>query len=232
MARARQPGYHDDAGVLKPLPLNVLNANESNIRVFQDVLAEVMELFPSKFIHVGGDEVRKDEWKVSAAAQARMRELGLKNEDELQSYFIRRMDQFLASRGRRLVGWDEILEGGLAPGATVMSWRGIQGGIAAARAGHDVVMAHTIAPTSTTTSRRTPKNPWPSAATPLEKVYQYEPIPPDLSAPTPPAFSAPRGNCGRNTSAPPFNSSTWRSPGSGAGRSGLDPRGAKRLPPP
>ena len=103
-----------DPDLLRRRLLKVFNANESTIRVLQDILSEVMELFPSTFIHIGGDEVRKDEWKLSAAAQERMRELGLENEDELQSYFIRRTDQFLASRGRRLVGWDETLEGGLA----------------------------------------------------------------------------------------------------------------------
>ncbi len=101
----------------------------------------MLDLFPSPFIHVGGDECPKVQWKASPAAQARMKELGLVNEEELQSYFIRRMDQFLTAHGRRLIGWDEILEGGLAPGATVMSWRGEAGGIAAARAKHDVVMA-------------------------------------------------------------------------------------------
>src|SRR5256712_2892011 len=113
-------------------------------RVFEflaDVLDEVLGLFPSRFIHIGGDEVPKKEWRESPRAQERMRSLGLSHEDELQSWFIKRIDAWLAARGRRLVGWDEILEGGLAPGATVMSWRGEDGGIAAARAGHDVVMA-------------------------------------------------------------------------------------------
>jgi hexosaminidase len=100
-----------------------------------------MDLFPGRFIHVGGDEAVKHEWSESPAAQKRMRELGLKDEHELQSWFIRQMDEFIASRGRRMIGWDEILEGGLAPGATVMSWRGEAGGIAAAADGHDVVMA-------------------------------------------------------------------------------------------
>jgi hexosaminidase len=142
-----------------------------------------MEIFPSKFIHVGGDEVRKDEWKMSAAAQQRMRELGLKNEEELQSYFIRRMDQFLASRGRRLVGWDEILEGGLAPEATVMSWRGTKGGIAAARAGHDVVMAQTDFTYFDYYQSRNPEEPLAigNYLLPLEKVYQFEPVPGELS---------------------------------------------------
>ena len=111
---------------------NVFNAEESTIVFLQNVLAEVLDLFPSPFIHVGGDECPKVQWKASPTAQARMKELGLVNEEELQSYFIRRMDQFLTAHGRRLIGWDEILEGGLAPGATVMSWRGEAGGIAAA----------------------------------------------------------------------------------------------------
>ena len=120
---------------------NIFNAEESTILFLQDVLEEVLDLFPSTYIHIGGDEATKTQWKLSPAAQARIKELGLKDEDELQSYFIRRMDTFLTERGRRLVGWDEILEGGLAKGATVMSWRGVKGGIAAAQAGHDVVMA-------------------------------------------------------------------------------------------
>lgn len=120
---------------------NIFNAEESTILFLQDVLEEVLDLFPSTYIHIGGDEAVKKQWKLSPAAQARIKELGLKDENELQSYFIRRMDTFLTERGRRLVGWDEILEGGLAKGATVMSWRGVKGGVAAARAGHDVVMA-------------------------------------------------------------------------------------------
>ena len=107
---------------------NIFNPNEKTILFMQDVLAEVVELFPSKFIHVGGDEAIKDQWKASPQVQARIKALGLKDEHELQSYFIRRMDSFLAAKGRRLIGWDEILEGGLAPGATVMSWRGSGGG--------------------------------------------------------------------------------------------------------
>jgi hexosaminidase len=111
-----------------------------------------------------------------------MKALGLKNEEELQSYFIRRMDQFLTANGRRLIGWDEILEGGLAPGATVMSWRGIKGGIAAARAGHDVVMAPT---THTYFDYYQAKTGEPLALggfLPLATVYDFEPIPPELTA--------------------------------------------------
>ena len=163
---------------------HVFNVEESTIAFLQNVLDEVLGLFPSPFIHIGGDECLKTQWKASPAAQARMKELGLVNEEELQSYFIRRMDQFLAARGRRLIGWDEILEGGLAPGATVMSWRGEAGGIAAARAGHDVVMA----PNTWTYFdyyQSDDRDAEPLAIggyISLEKAYSYEPIPPDLSA--------------------------------------------------
>ncbi len=162
---------------------NVFNADEATIVFLQNVLAEVLDLFPSPFIHVGGDECPKVQWKASPAAQARMKELGLVNEEELQSYFIRRMDQFLTAHGRRLIGWDEILEGGLAPGATVMSWRGEAGGIAAARAKHDVVMAPNIY-TYFDYYQAEDKDAEPLAIggyVPLEKAYNYNPIPADLT---------------------------------------------------
>lgn len=117
--------------------------NEQTFTFIQDVLMEVMDLFPSKWIHIGGDEVYKGYWHACPLCQERIRTEGLKNEEELQSYFIRRIDKFLTDKGRRMIGWDEILEGGLAQGATVMSWRGIEGGIAAASSGHDVVMSPT-----------------------------------------------------------------------------------------
>jgi hexosaminidase len=132
---------------------------------------------------VGGDEAAKTRWKASPAVQARIRELGLKDEEELQSWFIRQMDSFLASKGRRLIGWDEILQGGLAPGATVMSWRGVAGGTAAARQGHDVVMA----PNSHTYFdyyQARPEKSEPLAIggyVPLDKVYSYDPLPADLT---------------------------------------------------
>lgn len=161
---------------------HIFNADESTILFLQDVLKEVMDLFPSQFIHVGGDEAPKDEWKASAKAQARIKELGLKNEAELQSYFIRRMDQFLTAAGRRLIGWDEILEGGLAPGAAVMSWRGEKGGIDAARAGHDVVMAPTqFVYFDYYQSKEPGEPPAIGGFVPLEKVYGYEPVPADLN---------------------------------------------------
>ena len=163
---------------------NVYNVNESTILFLQDVLAEVLDLFPSPFIHVGGDECPKKQWRDSPAAQARLHELGLHNEDELQSYFIRRMDTFLTAHGRRLIGWDEILEGGLASNATVMSWRGEEGGIAAARAGHDVVMSpHQYTYLDYYQSWKVRSEPLAiGGLLPLKKVYNYEPIPHALSA--------------------------------------------------
>ena len=130
-----------------------------------------MELFPSKWIHIGGDEVDKKYWHACPLCQARIKSEGLKDEEELQSYFIRRIDKYLASKGRRLIGWDEILEGGLAQGATVMSWRGIDGGIAAAKSGHDVVMS----PTSHAYFDAS------YASQPTEHVYSFDPIPAALS---------------------------------------------------
>ena len=163
---------------------NVFNADESTIVFLQNVLAEVLDLFPSPFIHIGGDECPKVQWKASSAAQARMKELGLVNEEELQSYLIRRMDQFLTAHGRRLIGWDEILEGGLAPGATVMSWRGEAGGIAAAHARHDVVMApNTWTYFDYYQSEDRDAEPLAIGGhISLEKAYSYDPIPASLSA--------------------------------------------------
>ena len=115
--------------------------DEPTLAFLRDVLTEIMDIFPSPYIHVGGDEAVKTQWRRSEECQTIMRALSLTTEDELQAYFIRRMDEFLTQQGRTLVGWDEILEGGLSPGAVVMSWRGEEGGIEAAAAGHDVVMA-------------------------------------------------------------------------------------------
>ena len=107
----------------------------------EDVLDEVMAIFPSSYIHVGGDEALKTQWEASPAIQARIKALGLPDEHALQSYFIQRIEKHLNAKGRRLIGWDEILEGGLAPNATVMSWRGLEGAVAAAKQGHDTVLA-------------------------------------------------------------------------------------------
>jgi hexosaminidase len=157
---------------------NIYNVREETFQFIEDVLTEVMGLFDSPFIHVGGDEVPKTQWKQDAYAQAKMKELGLKNEEELQSWFIHRIDVFLTKHNRRLIGWDEILEGGLAPGAVVMSWRGEVGGIEAAKTGHDVVMT----PGNYTYFDHYQADPKtePMAIggfTTIEKVYHYEPIP-------------------------------------------------------
>lgn len=119
---------------------DVFCTKDSVFEFLQNVLAEVIDLFPGPYIHVGGDEAPHVRWKTCPHCQARMTKEKLKDEGELQSYFIQRMEKFINGRGRKLIGWDEILEGGLAPNATVMSWRGTEGGITAAKAGHDVVM--------------------------------------------------------------------------------------------
>lgn len=123
-------------GVVK----DVYCPSDKTFDFLEDVLTEVMELFPSKYIHIGGDEVPKDAWKNSAFCQKMIKKLKLKNEEGLQSYFIQRIEKFVNSKGRSIIGWDEILEGGLSPNATVMSWRGEAGGIAAARQSHNVIM--------------------------------------------------------------------------------------------
>jgi hexosaminidase len=113
---------------------------ESSFKFLEDVLDEVIALFPSKYIHIGGDEVVKTNWKKCPICQKRIKDEKLKDEHELQSYFIQRMEKYLNSKGRQIIGWDEILEGGLAPNATVMSWRGEKGGIEAAKAKHNIIM--------------------------------------------------------------------------------------------
>jgi hexosaminidase len=161
---------------------DILNAEPATVRFMQNVLSEVIRIFPSRYIHIGGDEAEKSKWKASDRVQARIKDLGLKDEHELQSWFIRQMGAFLASHGRRLVGWDDILEGGLAENAIVMSWRGTKGGLAAARAGHDVVMT----PTSHTyfdyyqSPDRSAEPLAMGGFLPLETVYCFEPIPPEL----------------------------------------------------
>lgn len=158
--------------------------NDAAIELARDVLAEVIEIFPSPFIHIGGDEAPRDRWKECPNCQARIRSEGLKNEAELQTYFNHRIEAFLTSKGRRLIGWDEILEGGLTPGAAVMSWRGVQGGIAAANAGHDVVMSPTSHCYLDYAQSRNPGEPESIGGfIPLRTVYEFEPVPPGLEAP-------------------------------------------------
>ena len=157
---------------------------DTTFTFLEEVLDEVLELFPSPFIHVGGDECPKQAWRACHHCQQRIAAERLVGEDELQSWFIRRMAGWLADRGRRLLGWDEILEGGLAPGATVMSWRGSDGGVAAATAGHDVVMSpNTHCYFDYYQSRDTAAEP-PAIGghLPLEQVYAFEPVPPALAS--------------------------------------------------
>ncbi|MEU8739050.1 beta-N-acetylhexosaminidase [Streptomyces halstedii] len=164
---------------------NVLAPTDTTLRFFEGVFEELLELFPadtSPFIHIGGDECLKDQWKASPAAQARIAELGLRDEDELQSWFIRHFDTWLTARGRRLIGWDEILEGGLAEGAAISSWRGYAGGVAAAEAGHDVVMCPEQQVYLDHRQDGGPDEPMPIGyVRTLEDVYRFEPVPPQLS---------------------------------------------------
>jgi hexosaminidase len=145
--------------------------NEAVFAFMEDVLSEVMALFPSEYVHIGGDEAPKTAWERCPKCQSRIRAEGLKDEAELQSYFIRRIEKFVNSKGRKLIGWDEILEGGLAENAAVMSWRGEQGGIEAARQGHRVVMS----PTSHCYFD------YSYETTSTEKVYSYHPVPQELA---------------------------------------------------
>ena len=156
--------------------------NEKTFQFLEDVLSEVIELFPSEYIHIGGDECPKDRWHECPKCQQRMKDEGLKNEDELQSYFIHRIEKFLNSRGKKVIGWDEILEGGLAPNAAVMSWRGEEGGIDAARQQHDVVMAPNTYLYFNYFQGNPKYEPDPFGSyLPLRKVYSYNPVPQQLS---------------------------------------------------
>jgi len=146
-----------------------------------DVFTEVLELFPGKFVHIGGDEAMKDQWEKSPTAQAFMKAHDLKDTHELQSWFVRRTEKFLSDRGRRLIGWDEIQEGGLAPGAAMMAWRDVKWAVQAARAGHDVVLApHTHTYLNFTESNTGGDEDRWGMETTLEKVYSFEPLPEDL----------------------------------------------------
>ncbi len=165
------------SGGLWPITDIYCAGKESTFEFLEDVLTEVMDLFPSKYIHVGGDEATKTNWKTCKHCQQRMKTEGLHDVEELQSYFIKRMERFISSKGRVLIGWDEILEGGLAPGATVMSWRGVKGGLEASVQGHDVVMTpgshcyfdHYQGPMDTEPLA------W-GGYTPVSKVYDFDPV--------------------------------------------------------
>jgi len=158
------------------------NTNDTTFAFLESVLSEVMAVFPGTYIHVGGDEAVKAQWQASPQVQAQRRALGLADEQALQSWFIKRIERFIVSKGRKLIGWDEILEGGLPPEATVMSWRGIKGAVEAARQGHDVVLT----PSNVTYFNRLqsdavdepPSHDYP---TPLRAVYDFDPIPAELT---------------------------------------------------
>lgn len=160
---------------------DVFCPSEFTFNFLQDVLDEVMALFPSTYIHIGGDECPKEAWKRSAFCQELIREKGLKDEHGLQSYFIQLIEKYLNSKGRQIIGWDEILEGGLAPNATVMSWRGEAGGIEAAKQNHNVIMT----PGGWCYFDHSQNKPEDSVTiggyTPVDKVYSYEPVPKELT---------------------------------------------------
>ncbi|WP_329322585.1 MULTISPECIES: beta-N-acetylhexosaminidase [unclassified Streptomyces] len=167
---------------------NVLAPTDDTLRFYEGVFEELLGLFPadagpfSHFFHIGGDECAKDQWERSPAVQARIGELGLADEDELQSWFVRHFDNWLSARGRRLIGWDEILQGGLADGAAVSSWRGYQGGVTAARAGHDVVMCPEQQVYLDYRQDAGQDEPVPIAyVRTLEDVYRFEPVPSELT---------------------------------------------------
>ena len=151
---------------------------DTTFAFLQNVLDEVMNLFPSKYIHIGGDEVPKTQWRKSKSCQEFINQHELKDENELQSYFITRIEKYLNSKGRYIIGWDEILEGGLAPNATVMSWRGEEGGIAAANANHDVIMTPGFVMYFDHYQGDRQQEPMAIGGfTPLKKVYDYNPMP-------------------------------------------------------
>jgi len=163
---------------------DVFVPTENTFKFLQDVLDEVIPLFPSKYIHIGGDECPKTYWKESAFCQQLIKDLDLKDEHGLQSYFIQRMEKYLNSKGKSIIGWDEILEGGLAPNATVMSWRGEKGGIEAAQQNHYVIMSPSPAGLYFDHKQSaSPDEPLTiGGLSNYAKVYAYDPVPPSLSA--------------------------------------------------
>jgi hexosaminidase len=155
--------------------------SDYTFKFLEDVLNEVIQLFPSKYIHIGGDECPKESWKRSAFCQNLIKENGLKDEEALQSYFIQRIEKYINSNGRQIIGWDEILEGGISPNATVMSWRGEQGGIDAAKQHHSVIMTPNAYLYFDYKLAHHEDSLMFEGFLPLDKVYNYEPIPKELS---------------------------------------------------
>lgn len=160
---------------------NVLQASDTTFKFLENVLTEVMELFPSPYIHIGGDEASKVWWKQSAVSQQMMKINGLKTESELQSYFIRRMEKFISSKGKTMIGWNEIIQGGLAPNAIVMSWQGEKGGIDAARLQHKAIMTPEMKLYFNHAQFVKEDSLVASKLSPLIEVYNYEPIPMQLT---------------------------------------------------
>jgi len=176
-------GKQYDVGTRWGVFKEIYAPTDKTFSFLEDVLTEVMELFPSKLIHIGGDEAPKDEWKQSKFAQQLIKKEGLKDEHELQSYFIKRIEKFVNSKGRNIIGWDEILEGGLAPNAAVMSWRGTEGGIEAAKQKHYVVMTpgHSCYFDHYQSKDKENEPLAIGGYLPVEKVYSYDPTPKELS---------------------------------------------------
>ena len=177
------PGDHPEVSTNWGVNYYLYNTNADSLTFVENVLDEVMALFPGKYIHLGGDEAIKTQWKTSPAIQSQMRSLGIRNEEALQSWFMEQIGRYLADHGRTMVGWDEILQGGVPPTATVMSWRGTQGAVTAARLGHDVVLSP--APTlyfDNLQSRRDDEPAGRLGIAPLSQVYTFQVMPTVLSA--------------------------------------------------
>lgn len=192
-ATAAIAAYPELGNTVEPLTVSttwgvhshILNAEESTIRFFQDVLDEIVEIFPSPIIHIGGDEVCMDEWKASPRVQARLRELGLGSERALQGYLLRRIGDHLSAHGRRLLGWDEVLEHDPGTEAVVMTWRASEHGVQAANRGHDVIMCpkdYTYLDYYQAVDQLRSEPLTIHGFVPLEKAYAFEPIPQELAA--------------------------------------------------
>jgi hexosaminidase len=161
----------------------LFNVEDPTFAFLENVLTEVMAVFPGQYIHIGGDEADKYQWQHSPQVQARRKALGLADDMQLQSWFIKRIEKFLVAHDRRLIGWDEILEGGLPPEATVMSWRGTKGAVEAARQGHDVVLTPSdVTYLNRMQSEEADEPPAHDYPTPLKAVYDFEPVPPELNS--------------------------------------------------
>jgi hexosaminidase len=191
-AQAAVAAYPEEVGVTGERPpvsvdwgVNpyLFDTDERSLKFIEGVLDEVLELFPSPFIHIGGDEAVKDQWEASPTIRAQMRQLGVKDAHAMQGWFNEQLAKYLTSKGRRLIGWDEILEGGLPESASVMSWRGVEGAVAAAKLGHDVVLAP--AGWMYLDNLQTDRSDEPNgrlAVLPLSRVYELDPVPAGLTA--------------------------------------------------